>query len=251
MRKAMMIALVLAYGFFWLGGVGAYWIFGGPPEHVAWTAPLFLALAGVLVLAGSAPRNIPRILLCGGVGFASEILGVHTNLPFGAYAYTHVLRPHLFGVPVVMIAAWMILLVYIQDMLREISLPARTRVPLAALWMTAIDLVIDPLAAGPLNYWAWEHPGWYYGIPATNFLGWLVVSLVAFSVAGGSWRPNRYARWVGLSVVLFFVSVALAKGLLLAAAVGVGLCAVHGAVAFGEPNRASYEVNAGAPTNYT
>ena len=239
MRKAVMVTLVSAYGFFWLGGVGAYWIFGGPPAHVSWTAPLFLGLAGVLVVAASAPRDWPRMVLCGGAGYLSEILGVHTGVPFGAYAYTQVLSPSLFSVPVVMIAAWLILLAYIQEMLRGFSLPRWAHVVVAALWMTAIDLIIDPLAAGPLNYWAWEHPGWYYGIPVSNFLGWLIVSLIAFAVAGRPWRPNGYARWVGLTVITFFVCVAFAKGLYLAAAVGLALCALDGAVRYAQSSRES------------
>ncbi len=239
MRKTLFIVLAFAYGFFWLGGVGAYWIFGGPPDHVSWTAPLFLGLAGVLVLTGSAARDWPRMAACAGVGFVAEILGVHTNFPFGAYAYTQVLRPHLFSVPLVMIAAWLVLLAYIMEMLREYRLTPVVRIVIASIWMTSIDLIIDPLAAGPLDYWTWVHPGWYYGIPATNFLGWLLVSAVAFTVAGPSWQPNPSARWTGLSVIAFFVCIALAKGLLLAALVGVALCALHAAVRTRQSNRDS------------
>jgi putative membrane protein len=228
----LLIALAAVYGFFWVGGVGAYWIFGGPPAHVSWTAPLFLGLAGVLVIAASALRDWPRMLLCSGTGFLAEILGVHTSVPFGAYAYSNVLSPNILGVPIVMIAAWLILLTYIQEMLRAFRLSLWIHVGAASVWMTAIDFVIDPLAAGPLNYWTWEHPGWYYGIPATNFLGWLLVSMLAFTVAGPSWRPNRCARWVGLSVIAFFVCVALATNLILAAMIGLALCGVHGGVLY-------------------
>lgn len=230
MRKTLFIILAFAYGFFWIGGVGAYWIFGGPPDHVSWTAPLFLLLAGVVVVAGSAVRDWPRMAACASVGFVAEILGVHTDFPFGEYAYTQVLRPHLFSVPLVMIAAWLVLLAYIMEMLRDYRLAPPARIALASIWMTSIDFIIDPLAAGPLDYWAWTHPGWYYGIPATNFLGWLAVSALAFYAAGPAWRPNPGARWVGLSVVFFFVCVAIAKGLMLAAIVGAVLCILHGAI---------------------
>lgn len=232
MRKTALILLFTGYGFFWLGGVGAYWILGAPPAHVSWTAPLFLGLAGAIVLVTSAPRDLPRMFLCGAVGFIAEIAGVHTGFPFGAYSYTQALFPHIAGVPIVMLSAWIVLLTYIYEMLRECPWPRWLRTGTAALWMTAIDLVIDPLAAGPLDYWTWFSPGYYYGIPITNFVGWFLVSLAAFAVAGTTWRVNPPARWVGLSIVLFFVCVAFAKGLILAGVIGLALCGVHAVVRY-------------------
>ncbi|MCC6699525.1 MAG: carotenoid biosynthesis protein [Candidatus Hydrogenedentes bacterium] len=227
MRKRLLAALGAAYIFFWLGGVGAYWFLGEPPAHVAWTAPLFLSLAGVLVLLTAAREDRPRILACGAVGLLAEMVGVHTGFPFGSYIYTKALYPHVVGVPLVMVCAWFILVAYVQEMLREAALPAWARVGVGAVWLTSIDLIIDPLAAGPLKYWVWEYPGIYYGIPATNFAGWLLVSLAVCAIAGQTWRPNPHARPIGLSIILFFTSIALAKGMLLAAAIGALLCILH------------------------
>ncbi|HET8970310.1 MAG TPA: carotenoid biosynthesis protein, partial [Candidatus Nanopelagicales bacterium] len=41
-----------------------------------------------------------------GIGLAVEVLGVHTGLPFGEYAYTGRLGPAVLGVPVVIALAW-------------------------------------------------------------------------------------------------------------------------------------------------
>ena len=95
--------------------------------------------------------------------------------------------------------------------------------------MTAIDLVIDPLATKTLNYWAWENAGPYYGIPWSNFLGWFLMSLVLFALARKRAVPNSRAGWLGLSVVLFFTVIALGVGLKLAGAVGIGLVILHAA----------------------
>ena len=227
MRKRVLLLLGAAYIFFWLGGVGAYWFLGEPPAHVAWTAPLYLSLAGLLVLLTASRHDLPHILACGAVGLLAEIAGVHTGFPFGSYTYTKALYPHLAGVPMVMVCAWLILVAYVQEMLRGASLPAWARVGVGAVWLTSVDLVIDPLAAGPLKYWVWEHPGLYYGIPATNFAGWLLVSLAVCAIAGKNWSPNPHARLIGLSIILFFTCIALGKGMLLAAAIGALLCGVH------------------------
>lgn len=102
---------------------------------------------------------------------------------------------------------------------------------IAALWMTAIDLVIDPLAAGTLDYWRWAGGGAYYGIPARNFLGWFTVSLLIFGLIGVLFRRGRqsnvYACRVGFSIILFFTVIALAHGLILAGVIGMALCLLH------------------------
>jgi len=40
-----------------------------------------------------------------------------------------------------------------------------------------IDLVIDP-AAVRLGFWYWDTPGFFYGVPLVNFLGWLLTGFL-------------------------------------------------------------------------
>lgn len=218
-RRWLLLALAALYGVLWLGGIVAYLFLGGPPPDAAWTAPVFLAVAAVLAVFVS-PRSEGPILLGGAaLGFAAEAIGVASGFPFGCYHYTATLYPHVLGVPVVMAAAWLVLFVYVRQMTRSCWV--------AAAWMTAIDLVIDPLAVNTLNYWAWENTGLYYGIPWTNFAGWFFVSLTLFALARKAAAPNPPAAWLGLSVILFFTVIALGTGLFLAGAVGLALTALH------------------------
>jgi putative membrane protein len=46
---------------------------------------------------------------------------------------------------------------------------------LSALAFTAWDLFLDPQMVG-WGFWVWEIPGQYFGIPLSNYLGWIVVS---------------------------------------------------------------------------
>lgn len=223
----MFAALVGFYLLMWGGGVASYVLLGGPPQDARWTAGAFLFVAGAIVAVSASKKDLVLLGVGALIGFASEFIGVHFGFLFSPYRYTDVLQPQAAGVPLPMIAAWLVLLGYVREMLRTFSLPVWGRIFLGASWMTAIDLIIDPLAANNLGYWVWEQGGLYYGIPWRNFLGWFVVSIVIFSVMGRPAEANKWARRVGMSVVLFFTIISLAFKLVLGGAVGASLCMVH------------------------
>ncbi len=226
-RKLVLAGLVIAYAVMWLGGVGHYVIYGAPPLDAPWAASVFLLLAGVLILVTSAKRDLPALMLVAALGFLAEFLGVRYGFLFSPYRYTDVLQPQLFGVPLVMFSAWLVLVSYCRQMLLRRDLPAWLEVLLAALWMTAIDLVIDPLAANQLGYWRWEQSSAYYGIPLHNFVGWFVVSVVIFALVRVRPQTNLWAKGVGLSIVFFFSAIAFSYRLYWAVAVGTGLLILH------------------------
>jgi putative membrane protein len=224
---------VLAFTVLWVGGVASAWL-GRARGDDGLLASLFLLLAGLVVLLGARARKDAAAL--GAVallGFAVEAVGVRTGFPFGAYAYTGVLRPQLFGVPVVMGFAWMALVAFACDLAGRLRLPPWRATVLAALWTTAVDLVIDPLAANHFGYWAWAHEGAYYGIPFTNFAGWFFTALLACRVLVAHARTNFCAGFVGTAILLFFAANALAHSLPLVATLGLALCAARVAVRFG------------------
>ena len=227
----VLYSLAGGYLFLWGGGVGSHLLWGGTQGDTAWVAPVFLALAALIVLLTTNPVNRAALVVVGLLGFAAEVIGVHFGFPFGRYEYTDVLQPRLIGVPLVMAAAWIVLVTYVNATLTEFQLPRWLTVLVAGLWMTAIDLVIDPLAAGKLNYWRWIDTGGYYGIPAQNFGGWIVTSWLIIGIVnliqGRRWAPAPWDRAIGLSIILFFTLVALAHHLWIVTAIGFGLCLVH------------------------
>lgn len=226
-RSLLLASLMLAYAVMWIGGVGHYVLVGGPPMDAPWAASVFLSLAGVIVVVTSAKSDLPGLFVAATLGFIAEILGVRYGFIFSPYSYTLVLQPQLLGVPLVMLSAWMVLVAYVRQMLMRLNLSVWLEAVLAASWMTAIDLVIDPLAANQFGYWRWVKSGLYYDIPLHNFIGWFMVSLIIFSIVRQRWQQNLYARYVGLSIVAFFSAIALSYGLLLAGTVGVLLCLTH------------------------
>lgn len=214
--------LVAAHVVLSLGGVLSYAALGGPPAGSEWAAPAYLATAGLLALAVTRRAEWPALLGGAAIGWLAEAAGVAWGIPFGAYRYTAALGPAVAGVPLVMAAAWMVLLAYV----RQWGLPWWA----GALALTALDLVIDPLAAGPLGFWVWEQAGPYHGIPMSNYAGWLVVSgaLMVWS-ARSRCEPSAAARWLGRSVLGFFTVLAALLKLPVPAALGVGLLALEAA----------------------
>lgn len=206
----MRTTLWCIYAFFWIGGT----IQGGVSTAAPWAAPLFLVLAGALALMEN-KTAWQSMLLAATLGFVLEIVGVHTGYPFGRYNYTAVLAPSIFGVPLAIAFAWLILIDYVRGMSANIWI--------GALLMTAIDLVIDPLAAGPLAYWHWLDGGDYFGIPALNFAGWFAASLLILYVT-----PKQSVRraYVGWTVIAFFAVLALRKAFYLPGAIGLTLLAL-------------------------
>jgi putative membrane protein len=229
-KSLLLAALAAAYAVMWIGGVGHYAWYGAPPMDAPWAASVFLLLAGLLVVFTSGKKDLIGLFIAAALGFVAEVLGVRYGFIFSPYRYTEVLQPQLFDAPLVMLCAWMALVAYCRQMLRNFKLPLWIEATLAALWMTAIDLVIDPLAANQLGYWRWAGSSAYYGIPLRNFAGWFVVSLIIFMVVNSAARQNAWAEYVGLSIVLFFTLIAFSFGLRLAGGIGLALCLAHFAV---------------------
>jgi putative membrane protein len=211
----------------WLGGVVTYLGFDRPPDHVAWAAPVFLVSAAVLILVTADHRPALLLAACGALGWGAEVLGVWTGWPFGGYVYTGVLGPGWLGVPFAMVAAWILLVAYGRYIGGMLELRGGPFVLVGAAWMVGMDTVIDPLAGGALNYWVWETSGAYYGIPASNFLGWFVVSACLVGLLLPFRRAPSAHGVVGLSLLLFFTVLAATRGMMLAVVAGLVLLALH------------------------
>jgi bisanhydrobacterioruberin hydratase len=226
-RKVILTALAALYVALWVGGVSAHILQGGPPPDAKWAAPIFLLLAGLIVLVTASRANLGGLLAAAGIGFIAEYVGVSHGFLFGRYVYTGTLQPLLFGVPLVMACAWMILFAYVKQQLLPFKLSKPAEMTISGVWMVAIDLLIDPLAANRLDYWRWIETGAYYGVPSRNFLGWFVVSFMIFGIIRQRPQSDLWARSVGLSILLFFTVIALAYQLALAASVGIALSLTH------------------------
>lgn len=110
-----------------------------------------------------------------------ELMGVLTGLPYGEFSYGVELGPMLFdlvplGLPVfyfpILLNSYLLALLF----LGQSSFPRRFALTLGLV--IVLDLILDPGAVA-LGFWGWDDPGAYYGVPAINYVGWLISGSVA------------------------------------------------------------------------
>lgn len=187
--------------------------------------PCYLA---VLRSEGTA-RGLALIAGLSLLSMSVEAIGVLTGIPYGPFSYSGEIGTTVIG-PV----PWTVGFAYVPLLLGASALacllaPPRLwqRALVGALLLVAADLVLDPGAA-LLGYWVWADPGLYYGIPASNFAGWLLTGAVYSAlVLLALRRPMPIAAASSyLLIVAFWTGVALGATMLVPAAIGFGLVAL-------------------------
>ncbi len=138
-------------------------------------------------------------------GFLVEWAGVESGLIFGTYHYGEVLQPQLFGVPLSIGFAWLLMLLSSLALAQRI-LPRSVEgnvwiyAPVTGALMVVFDLLMEP-AAVALDYWTWGGAP-----PVQNYIAWFVLGTL-FALAGKSASIFR------TSVPIFVVHAWLAQAL--------------------------------------
>ena len=147
----------------------------------------------LLCSAWTVPKVIGISLIVVAMACLSEFVGVRTGLPFGEYVYTDAMQPQVGQVPILVPAAWLMMLPpawAVSETIagRQTSRLGRTWRATAAfsltsgLAITAWDLFLDPQMVA-WQLWRWEPPGSYFGIPLLNFAGWtLTAACITFGL---------------------------------------------------------------------
>jgi putative membrane protein len=144
-------------------------------------------VVGVLPLVGRKAAVALGALVAYSYGI--EYLGVHTGVPYGDFFYGVDLGPTLFGVPLglpvffipLVMNAYLLVVLLLGSL--AASRPLRLVSVIAAV--LAMDLVLDPGAVA-LGFWVYPDGGLYYGVPLSNYAGWVLsatVAVVALDVA--------------------------------------------------------------------
>ena len=217
---------------------------GGGQQHNLVALPvagaLFCGLDAVLLLGWR--RALAFILVSAVAGWFAEYLGVTWGLIFGSYTYGDVLGPKLGGVPITIPLFWF-MLVYLSYVITNLITRDVPDIAGRATWLqdiwgagvgglvaTAYDLGVDPyLSSAAVGAWTWSNidpDTAYFGVPPSNFLGWIAVTAAislflrrldhAMSERHGDTRlyprshlshytPNR-ARLIALIPVGFYLS---------------------------------------------
>ncbi|SEU13289.1 carotenoid biosynthesis protein [Paenibacillus sp. NFR01] len=160
-------------------------------------------------------------------GMAVEWVGVHTGHLFGSYGYSEILGPLLYGVPVTLGFAWIAVVCNAVLLCRDFGLSGwRLRLLRAVQvgsWAVLLDLVLDPVAHAR-GFWTWRDGGGFYGVPVSNFGGWLIAGsllslfLPAVRITG---RAARHGTRLYQAVILMFGLIGLREGLPLCMVIAV------------------------------
>jgi putative membrane protein len=156
-----------------------------------------LAFNPLLVLVGVAVMRLPLVAGVAplldrkaGVALAAltiyaygiEYVGVTTGWPYGAFEYGVSLGPMLGGVPLGLPVFFfpLVLNSYLLCLLLfgEFVDSRWVRLPLVVATVLAVDLVLDPGAVA-LEFWTYEGGGPFYGVPWSNYAGWVLSATVA------------------------------------------------------------------------
>ncbi len=208
------------------------WKFSGPTYVVA---GFLAAVAHAMARLGVRPRVVAMFVTVSLLALASELLGTHTGYPFGGYAYTEMLGHRILGlVPFPIPISWACILYCSLAMCGRL-LPARDDLPTRLRWaaagafiLTAWDVAMDP-AMVKTFHWVWTEPGAFYGMPYTNWLGWLATGFVLSLVMLRFVPPTAFAARVSptrLPLVLYAldgimpVAICLRHGMFWAAGLG-------------------------------
>ena len=179
------------------------------------------ALAGLLHAASRLGwrRAAAIFAVAFGISLAAELLGTTTGYPFGPYAYTTQLGYLVGGrVPFNIPTSWFFMM-YASLAICGRLLAARDDArgkwawaAAAALILTAWDVSMDP-AMVATTHWLWRLPDvseaslvrrvaladLFYGMPLTNWLGWLLTGVVIARVLLALVPPSAWTAHVSPS----------------------------------------------------
>ncbi len=162
----------------------------------------YLVLAGVLVMrlplvAGLLPLVGRKAAVALGAltayAYGIEYVGATTGWPYGDFAYDVPLGPMLFdtipvGLPVFFLPLVLNSYLLCLLLLGERARTALVRLPVIIAAVIAVDLVLDP-AAVALGFWSYTG-GVYYGVPLSNYVGWILSATVATALVDGAFSGS-------------------------------------------------------------
>lgn len=199
----------------------------------------------VFFWAASAERGWRRSLrffaIAAVIEFLAEYLSTHTGFPFGGYEYVAATRGdelYISNIPA-FVPLTFVVVVWAGRSLAQAGLRAHRPVQLivlGAVLAAVLDLIIDPMTLRGHSWflgrlYTFDHGSWWFGVPWSNFGGWVLVSGLILWVdelfEAGRARaiePIRGPTLAGL-IVVFFVGLAVATGHWGIAGAQVGLAA--------------------------
>ena len=194
----------------------------------SYVSSVLLALPSLVALFAhlGARRATLAVLAVSAFAYAIESVGVATGFPYGTFFYGDALGPRFLG-----LVPYLLPVTYVPLVIGAVAAawtPGRLapHIALSALLLVLIDAVLDPGAAA-LGFWVWPDGGPYYGVPLSNFAGWLLSGAVSaallFSVGRIRTPPPPGALDSAILSLAFWTAAAVFSALALPALLGLVL----------------------------
>jgi len=170
------------------------------------------------------------MLFVGALGLyalAVEASAIVTGFPYGHFGYSDLLGYRIFGlVPWTVAFAWTPLILGAYAVAANLFGNAIARIVATTLLVTLFDVILDP-GAVLLGFWKYNGGGWFYGVPMSNFGGWLIsgfVGSVLIELLLARFKPLlptpvQLASSV-IFIIFFWSAIAAHGGLFAPAAIG-------------------------------
>lgn len=142
--------------------------------------PLMLALLAAAALFfwdAESKKKLQATLLVLILGFVVELIGVHTGLLFGDYAYGDMLGLRLAGVPVTIGITWLLVTLSAWQITQYRPMRVWQRFALAGALVVMLDIVLERFAVS-YGLWAWQGGE----VPLYNYLCWFGISMAMFAI---------------------------------------------------------------------
>lgn len=212
---ALAIYLALVVGFAW-----------NPTPFAQGLAALGIVIACTHAALFYGWKNALVLLaICLAITFAMENIGVATGFPFGHYHFevgSNLI--HVGAIPIIVgplwfgmgYLSWIVAGTLLGGADRRLNGNiARVALPIvAAFVMTQWDVVMDPPEATISKAWIWHDGGAHFGVPLSNYLGWLLTSWLfyqAFAIYLGRRRvaseaTTEHSRELRLVAILLYLA---------------------------------------------
>jgi putative membrane protein len=199
----------------------------------AWNPnPLAQALAAIGILAAVSHAvlfygwkdGLALFAICVAVTFVMENIGATTGWPFGHYHFeVGANLPHVGAIPAIVGPLWFGMGYFSWHVAAVLlGVPARpcgaferfALPPVAAFVMTQWDVVMEPAESTIAKAWIWHDGGAHFGVPLSNYAGWLLTSWLFFQAFAIylSRRPGLpvplpgWTRTLRLIAIAFYLS---------------------------------------------
>jgi len=137
-----------------------------------WAAKMWLGMRDAILL----------FVVLGVLALVIETTAIITGFPYGHFGYSDLLGHRLFGMtPWTVFLGWTPLVLAAYAIAARLVVEARlwaVRIVLLSVVLVIFDLVLDP-GAVKIGFWRYEGGGFFYGVPLSNFLGWIFSGVIA------------------------------------------------------------------------